>query len=34
MAGNTISGAKGSEATTDHGAIVPSSGPCGTPRAT
>jgi hypothetical protein len=31
--GNTISGAKGSEATTAHGASVPSSGPYGTPRA-
>ena len=29
--GIVISGANGSEATTDHGAIVPSSGPNGTP---
>ena len=33
MVGNTISGANGSEATTAHGASVPSSGPSGTPRA-
>ena len=32
-AGSTISGAKGSETTTAQGAMVPSSGPKGTPRA-
>ena len=31
--GITISGANGSEATTTHGATVPSSGPKGAPRA-
>jgi hypothetical protein len=33
-ADNTMSGAKGSDATMAHGARVPSSGPYGTPRAT
>ena len=33
-AGKTISGAKGNDATTAHGASVPSSGPYGTPRPT
>src|ERR1700734_550264 len=33
IVGITMSGANGSDAMTPHGAIVPSSGPSGTPRA-